>query len=76
MDERGADSDGRLELARAVRRACIAAALDGYERAQLAGLCQEGAWEVAVDAMRLLDLAPILHPPEGERPPPCGPASA
>jgi hypothetical protein len=34
-----------LELPRAVRNACVQAALDGYERAQIAGLCQEGAWE-------------------------------
>ena len=34
-----------LQLAAAVRSACVQAALDGYERAQIAGLCQEGAWE-------------------------------
>ncbi len=69
-------SDERLQLALAVRSACIAAALDGYERAQIAGLCQEGAWECAVDAMRMLDLTPILHPPGAPRPPPAGPVSA
>ena len=69
-------NDKELELALAVRGACIAAALDGYERAQIAGLCQEGAWECAVDAMRMLDLRPILHPPAEERTPPSGPASA
>lgn len=66
-----------LELARAVRGACIAAALDGYERAQVAGLCQEGAWEAAVDAMRLLDLTPLLDPSLASQGlPPGGPASA
>lgn len=65
-----------LDLARAVRGACIAAALDGYERAQVAGLCQEGAWEAAVDAMRMLDLSPLLHPPQAPHRPPAGPASA
>ena len=54
------EAESALELARAVRGACIAAALDGYERAQIAGLCQEGAWEAAVDAIRLLDLSPLL----------------
>lgn len=58
----------RRELALAVRRACIEAALDGYERAQIAGLCQEGAWECAVDAMRMLDLDPILTPPRTDKP--------
>lgn len=38
------------QIARAVRSACVQAALDGYERAQIAGLCQEGAWECAMDA--------------------------
>jgi hypothetical protein len=48
-----------MDLASAVRTACIQAALDGYEQAQIAGLCQEGAWECAVDAMRKLDLKSI-----------------
>lgn len=51
------------ELANAVRTACIQAALDGYEQAQIAGLCQEGAWECAVDAMRKIDLDAILQNP-------------
>jgi hypothetical protein len=76
MNEPTPGSDARLELARAVRSTCIAAALDGYERAQIAGLCQEGAWECAVDAMRMLDFTPILHPPGEQRLPPGGPASA
>lgn len=50
-----------LQLAAAVRNACVLAALDGYERAQIAGLCQEGAWEAAVDAMRMIDLRTILQ---------------
>ena len=52
-----------LQLAAAVRNACVLAALEGYERAQIAGLCQEGAWEAAVDAMRMLDLKAILPAP-------------
>ena len=65
-----------LELAGRVRNACVLAALDGYERAQIAGLCQEGALEYAVDAMRTLDLRTILQQPAEIRPPPAGPASA
>lgn len=42
--------------AEALRRALIEAALDGYERAALSGLCAEGAWEAAVSAMRAFDL--------------------
>ena len=67
-----------LQLAAAVRSACVQAALDGYERAQIAGLCQEGAWEVAVDAIRMVDLKEILRKTVAEAPPPLprGPSSA
>jgi len=68
-----------LQLAAAVRNACVLAALDGYERAQIAGLCQEGAWEAAVDAMRMLDLSALLEAgsdPAENPPPRPGPASA
>lgn len=40
----------------AVRRALIQAAIAAYEDAGLQGLCAEGRWEVAVDAMRRLEL--------------------
>jgi hypothetical protein len=56
-----AEDDERRRLAEAVRSACIRAALDGYEQAGVDGLCHEGAWEVAVDAIRRLDLAAILQ---------------
>jgi len=67
-----------MELASRVRNACIMAALDGYEQAQIAGLCQEGAWEVAVDAIRMVDLKEILRKMAAESPPPLprGPSSA
>ncbi len=48
-------------IAEAVRQSCIQAALDGYEDAGQRGLCHEGAWEAAVDAIRRLDLAPLLR---------------
>jgi hypothetical protein len=48
--------DERLQIAEAVRQACIDAALRAYEDAGLSGLCHEGRWEFAVDAMRHLDL--------------------
>jgi len=34
-----------LQMAEAVRQACIAAALRAYEDGGLSGLCQEGRWE-------------------------------
>lgn len=48
-------------LAEAVRTACIRAALAGYEDASLSGLCHEGAWERAIDAMRELKLEAIIQ---------------
>ncbi len=53
-------ADERRRLAEAVRRACILAALDGYEDASLSGLCHEGAWERAIDAIRSLNLQEII----------------
>ena len=47
-------------LAEAVRAACIAAALEAHEQAGISGLCQEGRWEVAIEAVRSLDLANVV----------------
>jgi formiminotetrahydrofolate cyclodeaminase len=44
------------------RRALIDAALDAYEDAGLRGLCAEGRWEAAVDAMRTVDLSTPTAP--------------
>ncbi|MEZ4289103.1 MAG: hypothetical protein R3E53_00685 [Myxococcota bacterium] len=41
----------------AIRQRCVDAALCGYEEAMSSGLCREGAWEVAVDAIRRVDLS-------------------
>jgi hypothetical protein len=48
-------------LAEAVRAACVQAALAGYEDAALSGLCHEGAWECAIDAIRSLDIEAVLR---------------
>lgn len=53
-------SSEQRRLAEAVRAACIRAALAGYEDAGLSGLCHEGAWERAIDAMRELKLEQII----------------
>lgn len=52
-------SDAR-QIAEVVRAACVRAALEGYEQASMDGLCHEGAWEAAVDAIRSLDLNSVL----------------
>lgn len=51
----------KRRIAQAVREACVRAALEGYERAGVSGLCDEGRWEMAIDSIRSLDLEPILR---------------
>jgi hypothetical protein len=48
-------------IAEAVRAACLQAAQQGYERAAVDGLCDEGALEVALDAIRSLDIENLLR---------------
>jgi hypothetical protein len=50
----------KRQLAKAVQAACIEAAIRAYEDAGLSGLCHEGRWECAVDAIRGLDLPTLL----------------
>lgn len=61
--------DALHAAAEAVRAACLHAALDGYERAGLSGLCEEGRWEMVLDALRSLDVDAVvagvaLHAPK------------
>ena len=48
--------DTGSDAADAVRRAVIDAGVSAYEDAGLSGLCAEGRWEAAVDAMRSADV--------------------
>ena len=50
-----------MQMAEAVRQACLAAALQAYDEAGVSGLCHEGRWEYAVDAMRGLPLRPLIE---------------
>lgn len=52
--------DDQKRLAQKVREACLEAALRAYEEAGISGLCHEGRWEIAIDAMRNLDLAMLI----------------
>jgi hypothetical protein len=54
----------RSEVAESVRRALLERALRAYEDAGVLGLCEEGRWEAAVDAMKSLDLDSIVEPAE------------
>ncbi len=48
------------EMPEAVREACIDAALKAWEEAGISGLCAEGRWELAIDAIRSLDLQSVI----------------
>ena len=49
-----------LQVAEAVRAACLATAQESYEEASMRGLCHEGAWEYAMDMVRTLDMRSLL----------------
>ena len=48
-------------LAEHIRNACLAAVLAAHADAGINGLCAEGRWGIAVDALRTLDLAPLVR---------------
>lgn len=54
-------TDQSYAIASAVQKACIIAAEDAYESGGLSGLCQEGRWDLAMDALRSLDLNSVLE---------------
>ncbi len=69
MAEQQSDTAALHAAAEAVRDACLRAALDGYERAGLGGLCEEGRWEMVLDSIRSLDVDAVVrgHVPERGR---------
>jgi hypothetical protein len=54
-------SPSLIQIADTIRTACVQAAQQGYERAAADGLCDEGALEVALDAIRSLDIENLLR---------------
>jgi uncharacterized protein DUF3565 len=54
-------------VAQAVREALLSAARQAYEEAGLSGLCAEGRWDFALDAMRAADLTPTIQRALGPR---------
>lgn len=60
--------DAQRQLAQAVRAACLRAALEAHEDAGVRGLCQEGRWEAAIEAIRCLDLEDLLAGAGQDRP--------
>ncbi len=55
-----------IRVAEAVRAACVVAAERAYEDGGTSGLCAAGRWELAVGAMRELNLQLILAPWGGD----------
>lgn len=53
-------SDPEKRIAEAVRAACWTAARKAYEDAGISGLCEEGRWECALDAIRSLDIETVI----------------
>jgi hypothetical protein len=49
------------DFAKRIRDACLEAVLQAYEDAGVQGLCAEGRWEVAVGALKTVELAPLLR---------------
>ena len=49
------------DLAKRIREVCLDAVLQAYEDAGIQGLCAEGRWEAAVDALRTVNLSPLLR---------------
>ncbi len=47
-------------VAALVHANCLRTLIERFEQASSDGLCAEGAWEVAVDALRALDLDRLL----------------
>jgi len=50
-----------VQLAERLRQACLDAALQAYEDAGFDGLCCEGRWECAVNALRYLDVEAVVR---------------
>jgi hypothetical protein len=61
MMEADGKSPDLARIAEVVRTACLQAAQQGYERAAADGLCDEGALEVALEAIRSLDIDQIVR---------------
>jgi hypothetical protein len=54
------EREAKLQIATATRAACLKTLLESYEFAKMSGMCQEGAWEFAIDQLKQLDVEKIL----------------
>jgi hypothetical protein len=56
----GKRDESQAAVAEATRAACLEAMISAYEEGGLSGLCAEGRWELAVDAVKSLNLTEVL----------------
>jgi hypothetical protein len=49
-----------VAIAGTIPDACIEAAMSAYEDAGISGICAEGRWAIAIQAMRGLDVQPLV----------------
>ena len=59
----------KTQLAEAIKRACAEAAQNAYEDAGFSGLCAEGGWECAIEAIRHLDVSELVRQVDDTGPP-------
>jgi hypothetical protein len=67
LDCKRCDESGRA-VAEAVREALASVARQAYEEGGMSGLCAEGRWDLALDAMRAADLTPAILRALGQKP--------
>ena len=53
-------TETQLQVAEAVKAMCLKAAVEAYEHGKMSGMCQEGAWDLAIDAIRALDVQAVI----------------
>jgi hypothetical protein len=61
MNKLPQSDDDQPSVAEQIRSACIEEAIHAYEQAGISGLCHEGRFEVAISALRMLDLDALLQ---------------
>lgn len=54
------NNDHLVSLASRTKQACLTAAREGFEDAELSGLCREGCMEAALSAIEMVDIDQLL----------------
>ena len=59
--EQIASEQKERRIAEAIKAECLRTAIESYTFAKMSGMCQEGAWEFAVDALKSMDVTAVLE---------------